>query len=204
MKLNLGCGSQVVDGWINVDYAIGARFAKIPLFRELNRKLRFLDTDWSEKIYLHDVSRRLPFEDSSVDVIYTSHTLEHFSKEDGLRLLSECHRVLRNNGKIRIIVPDLRRFVDEYVEGRMQADDFVEKLGVLYGNSKNIVKKRLAPLIEFPHRCMYDNPRLLSILREIGFDAANRAPFDSDIDDIRRVELEARTQNAVIVEGAKR
>jgi len=30
MKLNLGCGNQVVEGWVNVDYALGARFAKIP------------------------------------------------------------------------------------------------------------------------------------------------------------------------------
>ena len=28
MKLNLGCGSHAPHGWVNVDYALGARFAK--------------------------------------------------------------------------------------------------------------------------------------------------------------------------------
>ena len=51
---------------------------------------------------------------------------------------------------------------------------------------------------------MYDSPRLLEILNEIGFEAANRAAFVSDIDDIRLVELKERTENAVIVEGRKR
>lgn len=87
--------------------------------------------------------------------------------------------------------------------GGVLADDFVEKLGVLYGNSKNMLKNRLSPFIQFPHKCMYDAPRLLSILSETGFAAVSRAAFESDIGDIRLVELEGRTENAVIVEGRK-
>jgi predicted SAM-dependent methyltransferase len=131
-KLNLGCGSQVPDGWINVDYALGARFAKIPFFRALNKKLRLFETDWNDKIYIHNLSKRFPWADSTMDVVYSSHTLEHFSREDGRRFLAECHRVLRKNGIIRIVVPDLRYDVVEYIEGRTNAEDFVEKLNVLY------------------------------------------------------------------------
>jgi len=204
MKLNLGCGSQVPDGWINVDYAVGARFAKIPFFRALNKKLGLFDLDWNEKIYLHDLTKRFPWQNSTIDVVYCSHTLEHFSQEDGRRFLAECHRVLRENGIIRILVPDLRHYVNEYIEGRIQADHFVEKLDVLYGKDKTGLKKFLAPFIEFPHKCMYNEPRLIAILSETGFEASGRAAFDSDISDIRLIELEGRTENAVIVEGRKR
>lgn len=204
MKLNLGCGSHVPDGWINVDYALGARFAKIPIFRALNRALRVFELDWNEKIYLHDLTKKFPWADSSVDVVYSSHTLEHFTREDGKTFLAECHRVLRNNGIIRIVVPDLLNIAVEYIEGQINADDFVEKLGVLYGNTNNALKNRLSPFIQFPHKCMYDSRRLLAILSEVGFDGVNRAPFDSDISDIRLVELDGRTENAVIVEGRKR
>ena len=31
MKVNLGCGDRVVDGWTNVDYALGARLTRVPL-----------------------------------------------------------------------------------------------------------------------------------------------------------------------------
>jgi predicted SAM-dependent methyltransferase len=203
MKLNLGCGPQVPDGWINVDYALGARFMKIPFFQAFNKKVKLFDLDWNDKIYLYDLTKKFPWTDSSIDIIYSSHTLEHFSKEDGRTFLTECHRVLRKNGIIRIVVPDLRHFVAEYIEGRFPADEFVEKLDVLYKNSGNALKNRLSPFIQFPHKCMYDNEKLLEILNEIGFDATSRAGFDSNISDIRLVELEGRTENAVIVEGLK-
>lgn len=48
---------------------------------------------------------------------------------------------------------------------------------------------------------MYDTPRLLKILLEIGFDAMKRSPFDSDIDNISEIELEGRARKDLIVEG---
>jgi ubiquinone/menaquinone biosynthesis C-methylase UbiE len=203
MKLNLGCGSQVPDGWVNVDYALGARLMKIPLFRMLNKKIKLFNLDWNEKIYLHDLTKKFPWNDSSIDIVYSSHTLEHFSKNDGQSFLAECYRVLRKDGVIRIVVPDLRHIVIEYIEARIYADDFVEAVGVLYENSNNKLKNKLLPFLQFPHKCMYDNSRLLKILSEIGFQAASRSAFDSNIEDIRLVELESRTKNAVIVEGRK-
>jgi predicted SAM-dependent methyltransferase len=43
--------------------------------------------------------------------------------------------VLRKDGIIRILVPDLRLIVTEYLANRVYAEDFVEELGVLF--SKN-------------------------------------------------------------------
>ncbi len=204
MKLNLGCGSQVPDGWVNVDYALGARFVKIPFFSAFNRKVKLFNLGWNENIYLHNLTKRFPWTDSSIDTVYRSHTLEHFSKEDGRRFLSECHRVLRTNGIIRIVVPDLRHDIIEYIEGRICADDLVEKLGVLYKHSNKTLRRKLSPFIQFPHKCMYDRSRLLAIISETGFNVASRAAFDSDISDIRKVEIKVRTENAIIVEGRKR
>lgn len=204
MNLNLGCGSHLIDGWVNVDYALGARLMKIPFFRTFNRKARLFNLDWNDEICLHNLAKKFPWADSAIDIIYSSHTLEHFSKEDGLRLLAECHRVLRTKGIIRIVVPDLRHVVEEYLEGNIKADNFVEELGVLYEDSNNALKKRLSPFFSFPHKCMYDNARLLEILDGIGFDASTRDTLDSEIEEIRMVELVGRTENAVIVEGRKR
>jgi SAM-dependent methyltransferase len=203
MKLNFGCGSQVIDGWVNVDYALGARLAKSPFFRILNKKIKLFDLNWDNRIYIHNLTKVFPWEDNSADIVYSSHTLEHLSRGQGLKFLSECHRVLRKGGIIRIVVPDLAHLVREYSEGRLRADEFVEKLGVLYKHSENPIKNRLLPFIQFPHKCMYDSVALLTILRDIGFNVRNREPFDSDIEDIKLIELEGRTQNAVIVEGSK-
>lgn len=204
MKLNLGCGENVPSGWVNVDYSLGARLTKIPFFGAVNRKIKLFNIDWDERIVLHDLRRPFPWAEASADVVYSSHTLEHLRKEEGRAFLAECHRVLRPAGIIRIVVPDLEALVRAYTEGRTPADDFVSGLGVLYDTSMNPLKTRLYPLIQFPHKCMYDTRRLLQILSELGFEAAPREAFDSDIDDIEQIEIASRTEGAVIVEGRKR
>ena len=203
IRLNLGCGAQVVEGWVNVDYSIGARFAKIPLFGLANRKLKLFNIDWDKRIRLHDLRKPLPWNDGAVDCIYTSHTLEHFSRDEGRRFLQECHRVLRAGGVLRVVVPDLAAIVADYQSGKLPADRFLEELGVLHDIPGSAVKRKLAPLIQYPHRCMYDGPTLLSIIGSVGFVAAPKGAFESRLPDIELLELEERTENAVIVEGEK-
>ena len=204
MKVNLGCGSQVAPGWINVDYALGARLMKMPFVKAANRRLKLFNQDWSRDIYLHDLTKPLPWPDSAVDVAYSSHTLEHLTKDDGRRLLTECHRVMRTGGIIRIVVPDLQYLVNDYMNGEVQAEDFITGLGVMCAPCSSALKSRLSGLVSSPHKCMYDNLSLARILNEIGFNVSARGAFDSDIEDVRLVELAERTENAVIVEGRKR
>ncbi len=203
MRLNLGCGPQVVKGWTNVDYALGAKISKFPLFRAFNNKVKLFNVSWNDEIYLHNLTQKFPWQDNTVDVVYSSHTLEHFSKEEGLAFLKECHRVLRKGGTIRIVVPDLKSVIEQYKSGQIRADEFVQTLGVLYTKKNNFIKNKLAPFIQFPHKCMYDTTSLVDILNNIGFEANSRTSLDSDISDIEGIELEDRTINAVIVEGKK-
>jgi SAM-dependent methyltransferase len=198
MNLHLGCGSRLIDGWINVDYAIGARLAKIPLLRTVARKAGLIRHRWDHRIYIHDLRKPFPWRTSTVDVVYSAHTLEHLSKEEGLRFLKECHRVLRPQGILRIVVPDLARFIGKYAKGALAADDFVEALGVL-GPNRGI----LAKLVHFPHRCMYDEKRLSEIMTAIGFEGTSRcAGLQSAIPDIS-LTGESAAQTSLTVEGRK-
>jgi SAM-dependent methyltransferase len=203
VKLNLGCGDQVVPGWINVDYAIGARLFKLPGFRALNRTFRLFRADWHDDIVVHDLRRPLPWDSESVDVVYSSHTLEHLSRDEGKRLLAECYRVLRVGGIIRIVVPDLAYIVSRYTSGQLPADRFVEELGVLYFREGSWLRRALTPFIQFPHRCMYDVESLTVIASSVGFRIDQRTPFHSGIADIRDIEFQDRTKHAVIAEGVK-
>lgn len=203
MRLNLGCGANVVQGWINVDYGLGARFAKLPLFASLNRKLGLFNLDWDKRVFIHDLTKQFPWDDDTAEVAYSSHTLEHLTREQGRIFLAECRRVLKPAGIIRIVVPDLAHTVDKYVSGRLRADHFVEALGVLSSVSAGSLRKLLSPLVEHPHKCMYDQTTLLEALDETGFEAVPKGAFDSAIQGIDEIELAARTRNAVIVEGKK-
>lgn len=202
MKLNLGCGGKAPQGWVNVDYALGAKLVKFPFFSAINRKIKFFNMDWDKGIFIYDLRQNFPWQDNSIDVIYSSHTLEHLTRKEGLHFLKECHRVLKKKGLIRIVVPDLSLLVSKYINGNIRANEFIEKLGVLYNTSHDQpIKRKLAPLIECPHKCMYDTQSLLLIMTEVGFDMVTKKPFESDIPDIADIELPNRAKNALIIEG---
>ena len=204
VKLNLGCGPQIFSGWINVDYALGARWMKNPLLKRLSKKFGLFGVDWDDRIFIQDLTKPFSWQDNSVDVIYSSHTLEHLTRDDGLHFLRECYRVLSPRGVIRIVVPNLAQLVADYKVGIIAADEFVEIMGVLYEKNTNPIKNLLAPMIQYPHRCMYDTPALVRIMTELGFAVSGREPFDSEISDIEAIELHDRTENAVVVEGKKK
>jgi SAM-dependent methyltransferase len=203
IKLNLGCGKQVVDGWTNVDYALGARLATTPVLGPAVRKLKLFRMEWNPKIHIHDLTKPLPWAAGSVDACYTSHTVEHMSRDEGASLVREAFRVLKPGGVLRVVVPDLHAFVGHYRDGTLAADRFVEDLGVLYGPDKRGLARLLAPVVEFPHKCMYDTATMRKLFESAGFVARERAAFDSDIGDIRAIEMADRTVEAVIVEGRK-
>lgn len=90
-KLHLGCGSNLLDGWINTD--------SHPRTRDV--------------IYL-DATRSFPLEAQVLDYVFHEHMIEHIPYRDGLFMLSECYRVLKSGGKIRVATPDLRFLMELY------------------------------------------------------------------------------------------
>lgn len=90
--LNIGCGSRFHSAWTNIDF-----FA------------------YSKEVKKVNILKGLPFENESMDVIYSSHLFEHLTKQQTNNLLNECKRVLKKNGIIRITVPDLENICREYL-----------------------------------------------------------------------------------------
>lgn len=117
--LNLGCGHVNPEGWINVDGSNRAWLAS--KWPSVNRTLVFLrllpPTDFSSNtLHVNLLSGRYPWEDRSIDGIYMGEILEHFSEKDGEQVLRECYRVLKQDGIIRIRVPDNARFWKNYLD----------------------------------------------------------------------------------------
>ncbi|HSH72707.1 MAG TPA: methyltransferase domain-containing protein [Methylophilaceae bacterium] len=91
--INIGCGSIHHPEWINLDVA----------------------SDDPEVLSV-DITRGLPFKNSSIDVCYSSHVLEHLDKRAAKVFLTECFRVLSSGGSIRLVVPDLEVIAREYLK----------------------------------------------------------------------------------------
>lgn len=204
LRLHLGCGTVTPAGWVNVDAALGARLARLGPLRGLLRALGVFRLDWPPGITIHDLRRPFPWADGAAEAIYSSHTLEHLARRDGERFLRECARVLAPQGVLRIVVPDLAALIDGYEKREFPATELVERMGVLTEHPDDgWLKRRLAPLFRFPHRCMYDAESLLAILRDAGLDARAHAPMVSRIADIADIELPERAEGSLIVEAVK-
>lgn len=93
IKLHLGCGNKILDGFLNCD---------------LYNPLADIVCD----------IRNLPFDDESVDLVYACHVLEHIRRHDVFRTFTEWARVLKFDGKLYVAVPDFEAVVEHYIEHR--------------------------------------------------------------------------------------
>ncbi len=125
-KLNLGAGATVFPGYINLDIKTG-----------------------------HDI-RRLDYADGSMDEVYCSHVLEHFSHKDRGAILSEWSRVLVPGGTLRVCVPDMRKLAEQLVREEPEHPlEYLEK--VVYGGHSDEHDHHAAMFIQRTLRkAMYD------------------------------------------------
>jgi predicted SAM-dependent methyltransferase len=83
IKLNIGCGPNRKEGWVNVDILDPAADLQL------------------------DLRERWPFPDNSVAYVYSEHVLEHFDLHFEVpHFLTEAHRVLEPDGVLDVAVPD--------------------------------------------------------------------------------------------------
>lgn len=148
-KLHVGCGWNVLPGWLNCD--VQPRYANV--------------------VHI-DARHGLPFPDGIFDYVYHEHVIEHLRRADGLTLLAECFRVLRPGGKIRVTAPDLdflwklmheqteltRRYVTEQVANLLPDEDAPHPVPIV----NNFFKS-------FGHEFIYDFDFLRRTMERVGF-----------------------------------
>ncbi|NET28731.1 methyltransferase domain-containing protein [Okeania sp. SIO1I7] len=80
--------------------------------------------------YIRPIDNLAPFKDNSVDLIYGSHCLEHFSHRMISQVLNEWFRVLKEGGILRLSVPDFDLLIDKY---RASGNNINKIMGPLMG-----------------------------------------------------------------------
>jgi predicted SAM-dependent methyltransferase len=124
--LNLGGGGNCLDGCLTVDI------------------------DPRADVYV-DLSKRLPFADSSIDAIFCEEAIEHISLELGRKLLQECWRILKPGGVIRLTTPDLNWFASRVSQSQSSCYEINQ---IFY---------------EHGHRYLYTREALQFYCQEAGF-----------------------------------
>ena len=91
--LNLGCGTTYHKDWTNIDFVSN-----------------------SDDVMAYNLIKGIPQPDGIFEVVYHSHALEHFPKTIAVDFIKECYRVLKPNGIIRIVIPDLEQICLNYIK----------------------------------------------------------------------------------------
>lgn len=146
MKLNLGAGDIKLGGYINLDIKNG------------------------DSIY------PLNYEDESIDVLRASHVLEHFSFRETLKVLLEWNRVLKQDGVIKIAVPDFNKLLTDYTNHPMFE-------GYIYGGQ----------IDEYDyHKALFTEGKLTGLLWDTGFHRFSK--WESEVEDCAALPLSLNIQ----------
>jgi len=114
MKINLGCGSTPLEGYINVDMdTLEDLRARYP-----NRN--FLDDTIIKQWDIFN----LPVEDSSVDEIRADCLFEHLNFKEERLIFEESKRVLKTGGLLNISVPDFETIAKQWLEAEDNWQDW--------------------------------------------------------------------------------
>lgn len=138
-RLHLGCGTNLLKGWANVD--LGGAAPVIEL----------------------DLTHPLPARSDAFDLVYCEHFIEHITLEQAGRLVRECHRVLRKDGVFRVSTPSLEKLVGEYRGGRLD-----EWLNVDWKPQTSCQLLNEGMRL-WGHQFVYDRAELTRLLESVGF-----------------------------------
>lgn len=148
-----------------------------------------------------DFLKPLPFPESSVQMIYSSHLLEHFNYSELFNFLMECHRILVPNGIFSAAVPNARIYLDAYHNpANFNVDVFCRHKPAYHGNSKIDYVNYIAYMAGH-HRYMFDDENIVNILTNSGFTNARTRDFDEHLDvkerKIQSIYVEAEKQFSI-------
>lgn len=98
MRLNLGCGRRVTDGWVNIDLAVHPQAPRPPDI-------------------IADV-RKVPLPDGCAVELMAIHLFEHVNHWDVDPMLKEWRRLLKRGGRLILEMPDIVKAAKNLLAGK--------------------------------------------------------------------------------------
>lgn len=209
--LNIGCGQAPIVGAINIDNSFSVFLSKHNFFYFLLKKTGFLSKEninmvlfcKNNKIKFGNATK-LKFAENSVDVIYTSHVLEHITRDEVMSFVKQAHLILKPGGVLRIVLPDMNILINDYIkDGNM--DRLIDRslLVINYGNS---FKAKLKYLLFGwrGHKWMYDEKSVFSLLSNSGFSLVKiLQPGETNIKESTNINLYEKVGESMYIECIK-
>lgn len=155
-----------------------------------------------------DIGEPLPLTTACVEWVYAEHLIEHVPLPVALRWLTEVRRVLAPGGVLRLTTPDLRRYVEGYLDGGRFFATHRKRLraagvGPPMPERPAFMFNQLFYL--YGHRWIYDLEELRYVLSEAGFDASGvreQAFREGARPDVAALDRVLRKDETMYVEAA--
>jgi SAM-dependent methyltransferase len=211
-KINIGCGMTPTRGWKNYDNSLSLKLAKYRFLTKVLEKLKLLNQEQLElikfckhnQIFWADATKKIPEDNDSITAIYSSHMFEHLDKRGATEFLAECYRILKPNGILRIVIPDIEIAVSEYLNHK-DADKFIEST-LMCVDAPRTFRERLKLLVvgNRHHQWMYDGKSLSKKLMASGFVDVSILPAGTtSILDYGTLDLSDKQDQSVFIEAKK-
>ena len=148
----------------------------------------------------HDATTQFPIRDGCVDLLFTSHMMEHLTQTDAAKFLKECYRMMIGGGVIRIAVPDVGKLMEKCVAGNL---DFLKHISPgAEASVCNIDKFYEVALSN--HAQIYDKCSLRAVMESAGFkDVSATLPFRSRSDVMEKETIVSHPTISLVMEGVK-
>lgn len=178
-KLQIGAGDNNFADWLNTDLFPG-----------------------QGQVFL-DATRRFPMADGTIHYIFAEHVIEHVTFDQGNAIVRECQRVLAPGGRIRLVTPNLDRFValftanpTEQQRGYMAGKAAWHRWPQTAHSPTFILNMQLR---EWGHQFVYTPGMLISILEQAGFKEVREFQADQTGDDgFKGLDVRPNTNVAAI------
>lgn len=170
IKLNLGCGVQLLDGYINIDRKTDGEV--YPL------SANYKTADHPDGIILNPEGKEVA--DNSIDEIRASHILEHFSYREVPIIAKYWVSKLKPGGILKIAVPDFGKIAHDYVGGKK-----TNVLGYTMGGQSDENDY---------HKSLFDRNGLVSLFEECGLE--NIQDWKSEIQDCASLPVSLNLQGS--------
>lgn len=207
--VNFGCGIYAPDAWQNFDTSPTLRIRKIPIIGKIFSRM-FHDIRFPEWVQIGNIVKGLPIEDNSVDVMYSSHVLEHLCYLDAQKAICNIYKHLKPGGIFRAVLPDLEILIMEYNKNKAIFDSnaankfMLETLLGLDEKPKGILRKVISLYGNYHHLWMWDFDSLSFELSKAGFiDIKRCVRGDSDDLMLDLIEDPTRFIKALYIEAKK-
>ena len=173
INLELGSGSKKgTNGWTTIDIAPGC------------------------DMYCN-LAKGIPFPESSVQNIYSSHFFEHLTYQQTQVLLGECLRVLVAGGRFSICVPNAKLYLEAYVKGTVLEEQRFLRYEPAFNHTTRIDYVNYIAYMNEDHKYMFDEENLTYLLENRGFKDVRIRDFDPALD------LKERECVSIYAEGHK-